>query len=163
MEGRFIYSRGNLDKYQLQQIRGQKAKYKLLSLSETPSNMLMWSYYSEGHKGFVVGVEVSDRDVDIKPVEYVDDLKIDHHEQDVAKSILTKKLSLWSHEKEHRVFKRNNCFVDIKVKELIFGLHVDPRQKELLTKIAEKFCKNIKISQISRDQLETGEVDDFEI
>lgn len=163
MEGRFIYSRGSLDKCQLRKIRGQKAEYKVLSLSETPYNMLMWSYYAEGHKGFVVGIEVDDSDVEIKPVQYVDDLKIDEHAQDVAKLILTKKLTLWSHEKEHRAFKRCDCFVSVKIKEVIFGVHAEQRQKELLTEIAKKFCKNVKISQVSRNQLETGCVDEHEI
>ena len=105
MEGRFIYARGMLDKDELKEIRGKKARYNLLSLSETPNNMLMWSYYSEGHNGFVVGVDVSDEYAEIEPVNYVDDLKIDKTQGEMAKSILTKKLKLWNHEKEHRVFK----------------------------------------------------------
>ena len=163
LEGRFIYSKGSLDRNDLRKIRGEKSEYKLVSLSETPNNMLMWSYYSEGHKGFVVGVELADNQADIEKVVYVENLNLDNTHDNPAKSILTKKLELWAHEKEHRAFKRNASFVSVKVKELIFGLYVDNGQKELVTNISKKFCPKIKVRQITRQELETGKVDTYDI
>lgn len=125
--------------------------------------MLMWSYYCEGHKGFVVGVEVVDSDTDVEPVSYVESLDIDTTANDLAKSVLTKKLSLWEHEKEYRAFKQKNSFIKVNVKELMFGLHAEKRQKELLSEIAKRFCPCIEIKTISRDILEKGNVDEYEI
>lgn len=163
MEGRFIYYQSDFDKYQLKEIRGEKARYNILSLSETPANMLMWSYYAEGHQGFVVGVEINDNDVEIESVDYVESLHIDKNANNLAKSILTKKLELWRHEKEHRVFKQHDAFVSVKVKELIFGVHTDERKKQLLSTIAKKFCPSISIKSLDRTSLETGKVDDYEV
>lgn len=164
MEGRFIYTKGMLSKTDIKKIRGEKSEYKLLSLSETSTNMLMWSYYSEGHKGFVVGVKVNDSNATTDPVEYVDDLKLENnHDGDVAKRILTKKLKLWTHEKEHRVFTQGHQFISVDIKELVFGIHTEERHVELLSKIAKKFCPGIDIRTLTRSDLETGEVDEFEI
>ncbi|ACA86733.1 DUF2971 domain-containing protein [Shewanella woodyi] len=164
MEGRYIYSKGMLSKEEISRIRGRKSEFKILSLSETAVNMLMWSYYCEGHKGFAVGVEVLDQGVSIEPVTYVDDLKLDKEEGgDIAKAILTKKLKLWSHEREHRVFAQGSPFVAVKVKELVFGINTESRQSELLTAIAKKFCPGITIRQLVRTDIETGELDEYEI
>ena len=46
MEGRFIYQKADLNHDQITEIRGEKARYNILSLSTTPFNMLMWSYYA---------------------------------------------------------------------------------------------------------------------
>ena len=162
-EGRFVYSRNDFDRFQLQQIRGEKARYKILSLSETYSNMLMWSYYAEGHKGFVVGVEICDQNVEIERVKYVDKLRIDKSDDNFAKSALTKKLQLWKHEKECRVLKRNNDFVKVEIKELLFGIHADQRKKELLEKIARKFCPQISIRTLERGALKTGNAEGYGI
>ena len=164
MEGRYIYSKGMLTKESISLIRGRKSEYKLLSLSETPANMLMWSYYSEGHKGFAVGVKVTDKHVSIEPVDYVDDLKLEIIEDgDIAKNILTRKLKFWSHEEEHRVFTHGSPFVAVDVQELIFGINTEPRHVELLTTIAKKFCPAIQIRQLKRTDIEMGELGEDEI
>ncbi len=163
MEGRFVYSRGSLNREELAEIRGNKAAYNVLSLSETERNMLMWSYYAEGHSGFVVGVDVADSRAIVEPVTYVDDLQLDTTDGDIARQVLTKKLRLWEHEKEHRVLIRGDHFVSVDVKQLIFGLESDGTKKDLLTKIATKFCPSIEVTTISRDQLEKGDVEPYDM
>jgi len=96
-------------------------------------------------------------------VDYVDTLHIDSNAPNLARSILTKKLALWQHEKEYRVLKQYQPFVKVKVKQLIFGIHADERQKTLLSAIAKKFCPRIKIESLSRGALETGNVEAHEI
>ena len=63
MEGRFIYGRNFSNRVNINEIVGDKARYMILSLSEKPNNMLMWSYYSEAHAGFVVGVEITQKSI----------------------------------------------------------------------------------------------------
>lgn len=162
MEGRFIYSKGMLSRDDLRMIRGSKSEYKILSLSANPNNMLMWSYYAQGHQGFVVGVDIIDDTAQTIPINYVDDLKLDHHgDSDLAKQILTKKLKLWDHEQEYRVLVHQYPFVSVRVKELRFGIDADLRQMDLLTAIAEKFCPDVLVSQMNRSDLEMGNVDEF--
>jgi hypothetical protein len=52
--------------------------------------MLMWSYYAEGHFGFVVGVEIVEEDVRAEPVDYVPELRVESTTGDVAKQVLMK-------------------------------------------------------------------------
>ncbi len=158
MEGRFVYAKGMLNGVDLLDIRGSKAKYNILSLGHRPDNMLMWSYYSGGHSGFVVGVEIIEENVDVKPIQYVDELRLENVEEDPAKFILSQKLRLWEHEQEFRVFTNHNAFVKVKVKELIFGVKVDGNKKEMLTKIAQQFCPDIEVRTISSGQLNVGDV-----
>lgn len=165
MEGRFVYSKGLLNREALMSIRGDKAEYRILSLGKSQYNMLMWSYYAGGHAGFVVGVEIDDEQADVEEVEYVDENTISHMDVkggDLPKVILKRKLKLWDHEQEFRVFQRNQEFVKVKVRELIFGLKTDAIKKEMLSKIATKFCPDVEISTLSRDQLNTGEAGDYD-
>ena len=100
MEGRFVYKKSELTKAQLRMIRGEKAKYNIVSLSRTPDNMLMWSYYAEGHTGFVIRVEIpKHKKWFTKPVVYKETLRLKTKktEHDAALSVLTKKLKLWEH------------------------------------------------------------------
>ncbi|MBO3700518.1 hypothetical protein [Roseivirga sp. E12] len=157
MEGRFVYTKGLLRPGELMEIRGSKARYNILSLGQAPNNMLMWSYYSGGHAGFVVGVEITDDNTEVEPVQYVEELRLEGVQDNVPKHILSRKLRLWDHEQEYRVFKQNENFVKVEVKELIFGLKTDSNKKEILTKIARQFCPEIEVRTITRDQLDTGE------
>jgi len=52
-----------------------RTKYGILSLTRSANNPLMWSHYSEGHKGFVIGFKVthdffSSKDVNLVPVQF---------------------------------------------------------------------------------------------
>jgi hypothetical protein len=156
MEGSYLYEPDALQPRDIRRIYGEKASYRLLSLSKTWNNMLMWSYYSGGHTGIVVGVLVVDRRAKVDPVDYVDDLGIDLNHHDVARLILTRKLRMWEHEQEHRAFVQGKSFVKVQIKELIFGLMTNAGQKELVKRVAEQFCPDIRIRTITRKQLDRG-------
>lgn len=156
MEGHYVYEDGTLTKPQIRAIYGQKRELGILSLSETPNNMLMWSYYAESNQGMVVGVEISDQNVQIVPIDYVDELTLEKTHPNLPIRILSKKLKPWSHEQERRVFTRGAPYVDVKVKELIFGLNTDKHTKELVSDIAKKFCPCVKVRTILSDELERG-------
>lgn len=108
MEGTYLYEPGTLSPQQINAIYEKKSAYRLLSLSESPNNMLMWSYYADSHSGMVVGLSLNDPDVVVERVRYVDDLMIDIHVQDLAKEILGKKFSMWQHEREYRDLSGTN-------------------------------------------------------
>jgi hypothetical protein len=156
MEGTYLYEQGTLSRRQIDAIYGMKMAYRLLALSETPTNMLMWSHYAEGHSGMVVGVSVIDPEADIKRVRYVEDLSINMRTHNLAKEILTKKFTMWEYEREHRVFIRNESFVKVRIEELIFGFKANPDRKELLSSIAKKFCPSISVRTIELNELEKG-------
>jgi hypothetical protein len=92
----------------------------------------------------------------VEPVRYVDHLAIDTQHPDVARGILIKKLKLWEHEKEQRAFIRNENFIRVEVRELIFVLNTNGASKTLVTLVAEKFCPDIIVRTIERGEIDTG-------
>lgn len=155
MEGIYTYDPDKFNRQDVESIWDSKNSYRILSLSETPNNMLMWSYYAAAHTGMVVGVIVNPEAI-VEPVRYVDHLAIDTQHQDVARGILIKKLKLWEHEKEQRAFIRNENFIRVEVRELIFGLNTNGETKTLVTQVAEKFCPNVIVRTIERGEIDTG-------
>ncbi len=153
MEGQYEYMRGTLDPWRRDEIYGEKTGYRLLALSETHNNVLMWSYYAESHTGMVVGVEITQPDSQTLPIDYVENLNIELNHNDIAQRILSKKLRLWRHEREHRVFVRQP-FVNVNVRELYFGVSTVDPLKELVTAVATRFCQGIQISTLTKDDLD---------
>lgn len=162
MEGTYLYEEGTLSPSQIDAIYEKKMAYRLLSLSETPTNMLMWTHYAEGHSGMVVGVSVTDPAADIEMVRYVDNLTINMHTHNLAKEILTKKFTMWEYEREHRVFIKHVSFVNVQIEELIFGFKTNPCLLNLLSSIAKKFCPGISVRTIEPNELEKGQDKTFD-
>lgn len=153
MEGQYEYITGTLNTWQRDEIFGQKNEYRLVALSETHNNVLMWSYYGDSHTGMVVGVEITHPDAQTVPIDYVDNLNIDLNHPDIAQRVLSKKLQLWQHERECRVFVRQP-FVSVNVRELYFGVATARPIRQLITSIANSFCPDLQISTLAKDDLD---------
>jgi hypothetical protein len=153
MEGQYEYIVGTLEKWERDQIYGEKMGYCLVALSETHNNVLMWSYYGESHAGMVVGVDINQQDAQAVPIDYVDNLNINLNHHDIAQGVLSKKLQLWRHERERRVFVRQP-FLRVNIRELYFGVGTPHPMKELVTSIANKFCPGIQITTLTKDDLD---------
>ena len=156
MEGHYVYEPGTLTRSQIRSLYGRKKELGIVALSKTPSNMLMWSYYAESNSGMAVGVEIAKGSSETVPIEYVDELTLEQDHPNIAMRVLSKKLKPWSHEQEYRVFTRGSDYVGVKIKEIVFGLTVNSRTKELVTKVATKFCPRVSIRTILADELERG-------
>jgi hypothetical protein len=80
----------------------------VLSLSEDPGHLLMWSHYANSHRGICVGFGATDPLIErALPVTYqdeyyvIDPLSVDRDSQ--AENVLTTKSALWAYERERRV------------------------------------------------------------
>jgi hypothetical protein len=104
----------------------------------------------------VIGVHIRDSKVRIEPVHYVQQLDLELNVSDVALGILSKNLFPWKHEREHRAFVRRKEFINVKVRELIFGIHTPDRTRKLLSAIAKNFWDGIKIETLKDSDLEIG-------
>src|SRR5260370_30747256 len=100
----------------------------------------------------VVGVDITQPDAETRPIDYVENLNIELNHADIAQRILSKKLRLWRHERERRVFVRQP-FVNVDVRELYFGVGTADSVKKLVTAIATPFCPDIQISTLTKDYL----------
>lgn len=162
MEGVYLYSPGTLTPDEIKAIYTQKNKWHILSLSETFSNMLMWSYYANGHSGMAVGVTIVERpDVETRKVVYDDHLSVVGFAPTIAKEILIRKRAAWWHEREHRVFKlaspkSKGSFVEVDIKKIVFGIRTDEALKGLVADIARNFCPGVEIETIKEKHLEKG-------
>jgi hypothetical protein len=84
-------------------------RFGLICFCEDPRNLLMWSHYSEGHKGVVIGFDVSrlNLGVLIEPVTYVKQrIEITPPwrlvDRNLMRAMITSKSDMWAYEREHR-------------------------------------------------------------
>jgi hypothetical protein len=155
MEGLFTYG-NEVPEWITNAIQQQKLRWRILSLCESPRNMLMWSYYTEGHRGMVIGADLVEPRVRAESVQYVDDFNIEIQQEEVGRAILLRKHKSWRHEREHRVLVTGRQFVKIEVRELIFGIEANPATRELVSLVARKFNPGVKISSMTATKLNTG-------
>lgn len=88
-------------------------QFGLICLSDDPRNLLMWSHYSDRHKGLVIGFDVSalGLGVLIEPVSYVKK-RIEagpiwqSGTADRMRTLINSKSDLWDYEHEHRAMLR---------------------------------------------------------
>lgn len=83
--------------------------FGLICFCEDPQHLLMWSHYSDGHTGIVIGFDASKLNLGaIDHVSYVP-RRIEHNapwhttDRDRMKAIITSKSDLWEYEGEYRV------------------------------------------------------------
>ena len=147
MEGQYYYNKGELDKSMLRKISSDKGELRLCSLSRKRDNELMWSHYSEGHRGVAIGLTVDSNKFDVRPIQYtgIHYLNGKQIEHDTPREILSHKLNVWSYEEEERVFVTDKFYVDIGVKELITGRAMSNKDFSFIKEVVEKVNPSIKI------------------
>ncbi|GAA4000890.1 DUF2971 domain-containing protein [Hymenobacter fastidiosus] len=135
----------------------------VLSLSEKSDNILMWSHYSDNHKGFVLGFDtnclfdsvggtIHALNYQEKYPEIIPGLGLrgDAAIREIAEVYSTKS-SLWSYEQEVRIFKANAAKKNLQynlgcLREIILGCKISQDDKESIMNEAKKF-PNAKIYQ----------------
>jgi hypothetical protein len=118
----------------------KKAEVGILSMSETKENILMWSHYSDYHKGLCFGFDKSFFDglkINISNVTYLEDDKYElisflNSSPDEIERMFTTKSRFWEYEKEIRLLDLNvkkaigaKKFNKECLKEIIFGCKAD--------------------------------------
>lgn len=147
MEGQYYYNKGELDKSMLQRISSDKGNLRLCSLSRKKDNELMWSHYSEGHRGVAIGLIVNPIEYDIRPILYtgIHYLNGNQIQKDTPREILSHKLNVWSYEEEERVFVSDKFYVDVEVKEVITGRKMSPQDYSFVRELVERINPAIKV------------------
>ena len=101
-------------------------RYRICSFSGDPESMLMWSYYSGGHAGICIEVDMSEYKHKIKKVNYVHDLST--VDKSSIEAMLTHKLATWEHEKEYRIiFEKEDGkkYIRAKFNKVLIGAGMD--------------------------------------
>lgn len=83
-------------------------KYGILSLSESPTNLLMWAHYADSHRGFVIQLDTSHeffKSPLFGQVEYSDNRPILSPTNIDSVDVFYRKSSVWGPEREWRFIK----------------------------------------------------------
>lgn len=142
-------------------------KFRVCCFSQTPSSILMWSYYCDSHKGFCIGYDTSEIEEKIRkemyPVFYHDDLfplvKTEDGLDDGKFNALIK-YSDWESEKEWRLIL-NEEFVELKPSKIYLGVKFRDEYLDYFKDIAaEKNCRLYKMHMdYSRYKLKESEIE----
>jgi hypothetical protein len=127
----------------------EKGVLRLCSLSRVKNNQLLWSHYTNGHRGVAIGLRVDENIYTVKPILYNGILLIrnqDFNDQ-TATEILSHKLEVWEYEEEVRVFVSNRHYIDIQIEEVITGVAMSNADFGFVKELIEKINPNIKISK----------------
>lgn len=155
MEGVYLYDEQVVTPVERERITREKLDYRLVSLSETHASTLMWSYYAEGHAGIVVGVRPLDKSLDVLSIDYDGPWRLANDGSSEAKEILRRKYKLWAHEREVRVFSpKEQEFVSVEVKEIIFGVATPDIIKKIICAIKDKFRPAAQLRDLKDEELE---------
>jgi hypothetical protein len=138
-----IFDEAHQDKFQKQLNYDVNRTFGIVSLSQIPNDILMWSHYSDSHKGFCVGLDLKYIFKNFGPKLHVSEMnyqteipQIDLFEDKVVYFIklLATKSKHWQYEKEVRIIQRDYArkvlhITKAAVKEVYLGARMDQKLK----------------------------------
>lgn len=150
----------NAEKIMLDSKKEVLSKTGVLCLSSTFDNILMWSHYTNSHKGLVVELDIlEDPDFFLSPVKvnYTDAYEPTNYFQDqhsAVKKIISTKSTCWSYEKEVRIIKNGVTgyvsFNPKAIRRLIFGCKSDSRFiSRIIDHCSAPDLKHVNLSKLS--------------
>ena len=140
---------------------GEIDKIKICSLSSDLNDVRLWSYYADGHRGVVFGIDFSGLETKIHEIQYFGKLSfgrtflgqtllrgLSPYEKLMGRSDsyyeLTQKTNHWQFESEHRIIDEiehleEGKHFDIKgrIKTIYLGTRISTTNRDLLTKMAK--------------------------
>jgi len=111
---------------------------RICSLSQSISDVRLWSYYGDGHTGIAIEIEVDDEDPLLHKVNYCNELpRVDLGylgDADIL-SLLRKKTLHWQHEQEFRIVSDEKYYcIKKKIRSIYLGSRVSPFHADILKK-----------------------------
>lgn len=147
-------------------------RYCVFCLSDTNSNILMYSHYADKHRGICIGLNMKnlvlhfdDLDDDtFWPVKYIDEYDppdfLDDDERKVADWLLCTKLIDWSYEREWRITsrgKKGECdFPEQILVEIILGCQISSEDETTVRKINAQRKYPAKLFKAKKKRREIG-------
>lgn len=132
-------------------------------LSEKKDNLLMWSYYSDAHRGLCLEFDSAHKNTlfwEAFKVEYQEDYPVvnimDIGKSDMFQKALLTKSSHWKHEQEWRILKTHSAggpghyeFAPELLTGIIFGALMTAEHKKTISDWLSRFPKKVTIYQAS--------------
>ena len=147
MEGQYYYQRGELSKSVRDKLIEEKGELRICSLSRVNNNELMWSHYTNGHRGVAIGVVIDRSTYSVRPIQYngIASIRQQDFSEQTAMEILSHKLEVWNYEQEERAFIRDRHFIDVSVKTLITGRAMSSQDFGFIRELVSYINPNIEI------------------
>lgn len=168
MEGAFLSS--NIESDAIDKIRNDKEKIKIISMiekkaGELPYNMLMWSHYTDEHRGCCVEFHFDNikEEENVKPVIYVKKIEVKQNEN--ANDILTRKFVDWKYEQEVRHLGKED-FVPIVIDKIYLGMRIDDMYNEsdhtnedFYRELITHLCPNVEVIKMCAEDFDNHHID----
>lgn len=147
MEGQYYYRRGELNRNIRSKLLEEKGDLRLCSLSKVRDNQLMWSHYTNGHRGVAIRLRIVDTDCTVRSIQYngLASIRNQDFNDQTAIEILSHKLEVWNYEEEVRVFVRDRHFIDVRIEEVITGVSMSNADFGLVRDLTEKINPEIGV------------------
>lgn len=165
MEGAFLADR-ELKDY----IQNQKEEIRIISLIEKqegalPYNMLMWSHYSDEHRGCCIEFNFSDKEDEerVFPVYYVNEIK--RGDVNSVESVLSRKYVDWKYEQEVRHLGMKEL-VPIVIDKIYLGMRIDDMYNEsdhtyenFYRELISRICPNVEVIKMRAEDFDGHHLD----
>ena len=112
---------------------------RVCSLSKSLSDIRLWSYYANDHKGLAIELELEEGDTNLHEVIYsggISDLKEMIKPKTSIAQILQYKTDHWAHEQEYRLITNSEYYsVTGKITGVYFGIRTPQDMKEQVLEV----------------------------
>lgn len=145
-EGQFFYN-GYSELKSIKLNPKKEEHISICSFSESYENQLMWSHYADGHRGIVIGFQIDDSKYTIEKICYNGLARFENLPQKFndVKKVFSNKLNDYKYEEEYRIITEKQDFININIKEVIFGAETPEEDKSIISKLIELVNSSIKV------------------
>lgn len=136
-------------------------RFKICSLSQKLSDVRMWSFYANGHKGIAIEIDFTGLEKDVEEVKYSKGLPEFNLTNPDPVEILTKKTDHWEYESEYRIIQKSTYYsIKERIKAIYLGENILDIHKKILKKIVP-FSIPIYKTKLDKKEIEikSGELE----
>lgn len=160
MEGAYLSDKESKD-----YLQSQKEEMKIISLvekkaDELPCNMLMWSHYSNEHRGCCVEFHFKNKadEYDVCKVNYIKEIK--QGEINSVESVLCRKFEDWKYEQEVRYIGLKEL-VPIEIDKIYLGMRIDDlydnndtSNETFYRELINRLCPHVKVDKMRAEDFD---------
>lgn len=166
MEGAFLADEESRNYLQSQ----KKEMKKIISLiekkpGEIPYNMLMWSHYSDEHRGCCIEFHFQNEEDDnkVRPVNYVKEIK--SNDVNSVEAVLSRKFTDWKYEQEVRHLGSEKL-VPIVIDKIYLGMRIDDIYNEddhtnenFYRELITRLCPEVEVIKMRAEDFDGHHLD----
>ena len=156
MEGSFRYNY-KMPHDIIEDLKDQKQKTYICSLSKRNDIGIMWTHYAEEHKGCCIEVEVTAKTWQRIEVEYKPSL-VEISDTSSLLDILKIKSIQWNYEEEVRYIKtaKDREALSIKIKRIFWGYKITKTEFNFYKKLIQTLDPSIEVIKMEKKNLDFG-------